>query len=100
MSSNVCDVILTSIVIDLFYSFFYFQGKLEMWVDILTTTEAKKRPIIDIRPPPPSPFEVRIVIWGCSDVTIKDTVSCKSLYKFVLNKKRVVILSDQHTIFM
>jgi hypothetical protein len=51
------------------------QGKLSMWIDILTDSEVKKRPILDIRPPPPQPFELRVIIWECRDVTIKDTVT-------------------------
>jgi len=48
------------------------QGKLELWVDILTTTQMKKVPAWNIKPPPPVPYEMRVIIWRCRDVTIKD----------------------------
>lgn len=48
------------------------QGKLELWVDILTTTQMKKMPVWNIKPPPPVPFEMRVIIWCCREITIKD----------------------------
>ncbi|MES1915775.1 MAG: hypothetical protein MHM6MM_007676, partial [Cercozoa sp. M6MM] len=51
------------------------QGKLDLWVDILTAEEAKRSPILDISPPPPQPYELRVIIWGCKDVAIKDTIT-------------------------
>ena len=39
------------------------QGKLEMFVEILTPEEAMKSPPKNIAPPPPKPFELRVVIW-------------------------------------
>jgi hypothetical protein len=50
------------------------QGKLEMWLDILPTSEAKKMPVVNIAPPPMIDFELRVIVWACKDVTIKDEV--------------------------
>lgn len=51
------------------------QGKLEMWMELVTPTDAKRLPMVDIKPPPPQPFELRVIVWGCRDVTIKDTIT-------------------------
>jgi len=47
------------------------QGKIQLWVDILTPQEAKQNPMIDIKPPAPEEFEVRLVIWETKDVPMK-----------------------------
>jgi len=49
------------------------QGKLEMWIEILTPEQAKKQPMEIIKPPPPTPFELRVIVWGTREITIKDT---------------------------
>ena len=41
------------------------QGKISMWVDILTVEEAKASPIYSIKPPPPQQYELRAIIWRC-----------------------------------
>jgi len=51
------------------------QGKLLLWVDIFSTAEARVNPIWDIRPPPPDPYEARIIVWNCKDVVNKDTIT-------------------------
>ena len=51
------------------------QGKLELWLEILTDLEHKKEPMIDIAPPTPQPYELRVIVWECKGVTIKDTVT-------------------------
>ena len=33
--------------------------------------EIKREPILDISPPSPQPYELRVIIWECRDVTIK-----------------------------
>eukprot|EP00455_Lapot_gusevi_P005654 TRINITY_DN1241_c0_g1_i9.p2 TRINITY_DN1241_c0_g1~~TRINITY_DN1241_c0_g1_i9.p2 ORF type:complete len:435 (-),score=156.41 TRINITY_DN1241_c0_g1_i9:61-1365(-) len=48
------------------------QGKLSMFIDILTADEAKRNPLIHIKPPAPEPYELRVIVWGCREVTIKD----------------------------
>jgi len=47
------------------------QGKVEMWVDILTPAEAKELPMPDIKPPKPEEFELRVVVWETRNVPIK-----------------------------
>jgi hypothetical protein len=54
------------------------QGKVEMWVDILTNAEAKKLPMIDIKPPPPQKFELRVVVWEVKKIPITATPQGKS----------------------
>ena len=44
------------------------QGTLKLWCDVLTMEEAKKNPPVNIRPPPPEPFELRLVIWDASEM--------------------------------
>lgn len=44
-----------------------------MWLDILSCLDSKRSPMINIKPPPPDPYELRVVIWGVRDMTIKDT---------------------------
>jgi len=51
------------------------QGKLELWLELLTPDQAKRIPMEQIKPPPPSPWECRVIIWGTREVTIKDTVT-------------------------
>jgi len=51
------------------------QGKLECWVELMTPEQAKKEPMWDITPPPPLPYEIRVIAWGCRNVTIKDELT-------------------------
>jgi hypothetical protein len=51
------------------------QGKLHLWIEVMTTTEAMKTPMLDIKPPPPEPYELRVVIWKARKITIKDTTT-------------------------
>uniref|UniRef100_H3HD60 C2 domain-containing protein n=1 Tax=Phytophthora ramorum TaxID=164328 RepID=H3HD60_PHYRM len=44
------------------------QGFLQLWVDILTTQEAARIEPVDICPPAPKTFEVRVVIWRAENV--------------------------------
>jgi len=48
------------------------QGQLELWLDIMTPEEAASHPKIEISPPLPRNFELRMVIWNTKDVTFKD----------------------------
>jgi len=48
------------------------QGKLELWVELMPPELAKKTPMWDIKPPPPEPYELRLIIWGVREITIKD----------------------------
>jgi hypothetical protein len=51
------------------------QGKLDIWVELLTLAEAKKTPLLNIKPPPPIPHELRIIVWGTRDITISDLIT-------------------------
>lgn len=51
------------------------QGKLFMWMELLTPEQAKKTPMVHIKPPPPDPYEIRVIVWGTKEVTIKDTIT-------------------------
>ncbi|OWZ19250.1 Dysferlin [Phytophthora megakarya] len=44
------------------------QGFLQLWVDILTTQEAARMEPVDIAPPAPKNFEVRVVVWRAENV--------------------------------
>jgi hypothetical protein len=54
------------------------QGKIELWVDIFHAVEAKNHPLINIAPPPKEEYELRVIVWQCADVTIKDAVCLTS----------------------
>ena len=49
------------------------MGTVDLWVDILTPTEAAAYPPIDISLPPPIEYELRVVIWKTKDVVSFDT---------------------------
>ncbi|GMF13220.1 unnamed protein product [Phytophthora lilii] len=44
------------------------QGILQLWVDILTTQEAARMEPVNISPPAPKMFEVRVVVWRAENV--------------------------------
>ena len=51
------------------------QGKLKLWMEMMSPSEAKKYPMIDIRPPEMEPYELRVVVWECKDCPIMDTTT-------------------------
>eukprot|EP01121_Diplochlamys_sp_Union-15-3_P000814 TRINITY_DN10677_c0_g1_i1.p1 TRINITY_DN10677_c0_g1~~TRINITY_DN10677_c0_g1_i1.p1 ORF type:complete len:370 (-),score=70.08 TRINITY_DN10677_c0_g1_i1:33-1142(-) len=51
------------------------QGSLEMFVDILTESDAAANPPEDISPPKPQNWQLRIVIWETENVAFKDNKS-------------------------
>eukprot|EP00808_Paulinella_micropora_P000340 g32402.t1 len=51
------------------------QGKLSMWLELLDPQVAKSSPMLDITPPPPLMFELRVIVWSVRNVTIKDTLT-------------------------
>lgn len=56
------------------------QGKLELWVDIVTAAEAKVQKPLDIALPPSDQFEVRVVVWKTIDLSSQQEdcfVKCK-----------------------
>eukprot|EP01129_Flabellula_baltica_P015819 TRINITY_DN818_c0_g1_i2.p1 TRINITY_DN818_c0_g1~~TRINITY_DN818_c0_g1_i2.p1 ORF type:complete len:1117 (-),score=284.37 TRINITY_DN818_c0_g1_i2:362-3712(-) len=44
------------------------QGKLELWIDIMTPEEAKATPAEDITPPQPERWQIRAIVWNVADV--------------------------------
>lgn len=56
------------------------QGKLEVWVELVTMDQARDRPLLDIKPPPPLEFDLRVVIWKVDDVPHMDDEGMSDLY--------------------
>lgn len=54
------------------------QGQLDLWLDILTHAEAKAHPLVDIAPPPPEEYEIRLIVWQTKEVQFKKRVLKKS----------------------
>jgi len=48
------------------------QGQLEMWLEIMTPQQAATTPRVDISPPAPRNFEMRVIIWNTKDVAFRD----------------------------
>jgi C2 domain len=48
------------------------QGKLEMFIEVMTAKEAKRTPLKDIAPPSAVPHEFRVVVWETKDVALLD----------------------------
>jgi len=48
------------------------QGQIEMWLDIMTPQEAANTPKVDISPPVPRNFELRMVVWNTKDCAFRD----------------------------
>ena len=44
------------------------RGALRLWVDILTPQQALRFRPVDVSPPPPVDFEVRVIVFGARDV--------------------------------
>ena len=51
------------------------QGVLQCWVDILNKDDTDRFPPVDIKPPPPEKFEMRLIVWKTRDVVAMDTVT-------------------------
>jgi hypothetical protein len=48
------------------------QGKLEMWVDIFPISELPLPSQIDITPPEPQEYELRVIVWNTEDVILEE----------------------------
>ncbi|KAH7825291.1 putative myoferlin-like protein [Monocercomonoides exilis] len=48
------------------------QGKIEMWLEIMTPEEARLNPPKEISPPKQENWELRVVVWNAKDVVFKD----------------------------
>jgi hypothetical protein len=51
------------------------QGKIELWLEILSPQEAKINPLLDLKPPSPMEYELRVIVWETKNVVIKDLVN-------------------------
>eukprot|EP00475_Leptophrys_vorax_P037443 TRINITY_DN645_c0_g2_i2.p1 TRINITY_DN645_c0_g2~~TRINITY_DN645_c0_g2_i2.p1 ORF type:complete len:555 (+),score=161.30 TRINITY_DN645_c0_g2_i2:318-1982(+) len=51
------------------------QGKLQLWMDILDPLDAKKFPLINLKPPAPLEYELRVIVWQTKDVVNKDEIT-------------------------
>jgi hypothetical protein len=51
------------------------MGTLEMWIDILTPTEASNFPADDVALPPEEDWEVRLIVWKAKEVVSMDTIT-------------------------
>ncbi|CAF4767027.1 unnamed protein product [Rotaria sp. Silwood1] len=48
------------------------QGKLEMWLDFFPMSRPPSSAMIDITPPKPTHYQLRVSIWNTSDVELND----------------------------
>jgi len=56
------------------------QGMIEMFVEVLTSAEAKMKRPEKIEPPPPEEFELRLIIWETKDIPALDPVLILYIY--------------------
>lgn len=48
------------------------QGKIQLWIDILPTTDLPPPKKVDITPRKPLKYELRVIIWNTSDVQLEE----------------------------
>jgi hypothetical protein len=74
------------------------QGKLKMWIELLTPEEAAVQEPYPIAPPRKEPFEMRIIVWETKNVVPKDKILGKeSSDQFVVTKLLNHAQSQQQT---
>jgi hypothetical protein len=74
------------------------QGKLKMWIELLTPEEAAAQEPYPIAPPRKEPFEMRIIVWETKNVVPKDKILGKdSSDQFVVTKLLNHAQSQQQT---
>ena len=56
------------------------QGLLECWVDILPPEVAQANPMVEIKPPPPQEWELRVICWKAKDCVGDDYSGLSDLY--------------------
>ncbi|CAL7940390.1 unnamed protein product [Xylocopa violacea] len=49
------------------------QGKLELWIDMFQVDELPPKPAMDISPPVPEEYEIRVVVWNTEAVPLVDS---------------------------
>ena len=40
-----------------------------MWLDIIRFEDRDRFPLVNIKPPPPAPFELRVIVWSIENGT-------------------------------
>lgn len=56
------------------------QGTIELWVDILTTREAKISKPVDISLPPQKQFVIRLIVWNAKQLACNDMNNMNDVY--------------------
>jgi hypothetical protein len=73
------------------------QGTLRLWLDILEPEKTKEHPLIDIKPPPPQEFELRVVCWSVWDCPDMDWEGMSDLYcQFRCSSTNKFVRTDTH----
>lgn len=72
------------------------QGKILCFVEVLEPAEARRDPLMNIKPPPPELYELRVIIWGVRDTACKD-LSSKMNDLYVTAQPSVQSLKEQRT---
>lgn len=49
------------------------QGKLELWIDMFQFGELPPKAAVDISPPVPEEYEIRVIVWNTEDVPLVDS---------------------------
>ncbi|CAK9828332.1 Fer-1-like protein 6 [Anthophora retusa] len=49
------------------------QGKLELWIDMFQSDEIPPKPPVDISPPVPEEYEIRVIVWNTQDIPLVDS---------------------------
>ncbi|XP_015435492.1 PREDICTED: otoferlin-like [Dufourea novaeangliae] len=49
------------------------QGKLDLWIDMFQFEEIPPKPAVDISPPVPREYEIRVIVWNTEDVPLVDS---------------------------
>lgn len=50
----------------------FFQGKLQLWVDIFPVRDLPPPRAVDITPQQPAKYELRVIIWNTEDVILEE----------------------------
>jgi len=51
-----------------------------MWLEIIDSNDYAAAKKYDIKPKPPSDYELRCVVWDCEDVPNNDVEDCSDLF--------------------
>ena len=76
------------------------QGLLKMWVEIMTPQEAVEIPVLDIAPPRPEEYELRVIVWEMKDVAFRDDIiitgKMSDVYVSVQPQGHKALMTDVH----